>query len=96
MHGVPKSPPKQLHCDPTNEIWNTPLHVFGPVKLPLTLYVSVQPPGILPVFEKFPAGHVVAAPDIATGFDGEAITVAPSCWNRKLDTFTLTSPEQQE
>lgn len=48
-----------------------------------------------PILSKLPEGHVVAAPVIGTGFDGEELMVAPSPANTNAETFTETRPKQQ-
>lgn len=73
-----------------------PVHVFGPVKLPVSEYVSAHPPASVVVFWKLPEGHVVAAPVIEPGFDGEEAMTAPSLENINDVTFTETRPKQHE
>jgi hypothetical protein len=64
------------------------------VKLPVSLYVSAQPPEIVPWFVKLPEGHVVAEPVIVLGFEGEEAIIAPSFEKMNEFTFTFTLPKQ--
>ena len=41
-----------------------------------------------------PTGHVVAAPAIETGFDGDEPMVAPLFEKRNAETLTFTRPKQ--
>ena len=93
-HGVPREPPKQPQSGPVKVSEYVPLHVSGPVKPPESAYDDVQPPGIVPVFEKLPDWHVVGLPVKVTGFDGELLIEAPLALKMNDDTERLTSPIQ--
>jgi hypothetical protein len=72
-----------------------PLQVLASVNSPLTLKVSVQPPGIAALLLKTPSGQVVAAPVMVLGLEGDEAIVAPSPVKMKALMLTATSPWQQ-
>ena len=83
-----------LQSGPLNWTSYVPDQVFAPVYAPVRWYVSAQPPGIEPMLLNEPTGHVVAAPVMETGLEGDEPIVATLFEKRNAETFTFTRPKQ--
>ena len=65
-HGVP-SPPKQPQSEPEKLTEYVPTNVLAPTKLPVSRYVSLQPPGSVPLLSKLQLSSMLFAQVSALG-----------------------------